>query len=92
MALQVQLSHEQSLHAVWAPWGADGESQPQNFGTQRTVPLLAEKEQPLAGTVAKSVGREVLLDEKNAGQAVVVARADCCLSWDAWAAGGLDLL
>ena len=92
MDLPVLLFRVQGLQVVQVPLGEDGGFQPQNFGTQRTVLLLAEKEQPLAGTVAKSVGREVLLDEKNAGRAVVAARADCCLSWDAWAAGGLDLL
>ena len=73
MALLVQMSHEQSLHAVWAPWEADGECRPQNSGTQRTVLLLVGKELWLAETVVKWVGREVLHAVKNAGQAVVAA-------------------
>ena len=85
MALQVQLSHEQSLHAVWAPWGADGESRPQNFGTQRTVLLLVGKVLWLAETVVKWVGRQVLHAVRNVGQAVVVAGGGG-LPWDALAA------
>ena len=86
MALQVQLSHEQSLHAVWAPWGADGESQPQNFGTQRTVLLSVGKVLWLAETVVKWVGRQVLhAAVRNVGQAVVEAEGGG-LPWDALAA------
>ena len=86
MALQVQLSHEQSLHAVWAPWGADGESQPQNFGTQRTVLLSVGKVLWLAETVVKWVGRQVLHAVRNVGQAVAVAAGGGGLPWDALAA------
>ena len=88
MALQVQLSHEQSLHAVWAPWGADGESQPQNFGTQRTVLLSVGKVKLLllAETVVRWAGRQVLHAVRNVGQAVAVAAGGGGLPWDALAA------
>ena len=87
MALQVQLSHEQSLHAVWAPWGADGESRPQNFGTQRTVLLSVGKVKLLllAETVVRWAGRQVLHAVRNVGQAVVAAGGGD-LPWDALAA------
>ena len=85
MALQVQLSHEQSLHAVWAPWGADGESQPQNFGTQRTVLLSVGKVLWSAETMVKWAGRQVLHAVRNVGQAVVAAGGGD-LPWDALAA------
>ena len=85
MALQVQLSHEQSLHAVWAPWEADGESQPQNFGTQRTVLLSVGKVLWLAETVVKWAGRQVLHAVRNVGQAVVAAGGGD-LPWDVLAA------
>ena len=81
----MQLSHEQSLHAVWAPWGADGESQPQNFGTQRTVLLSVGKVLWLAETVVKWAGRQVLHAVRNVGQAVVAAGGGD-LPWGALAA------
>ena len=86
MALQVQLSHEQSLHAVSAPLGADGESQPQNFGTQRTVLLLVGKVLWLAEMVVRWAGRQVLHAVRNVGQAVAVAAGGGDLPWDALAA------
>ena len=85
LALRVQQLHEQSLHSVWAPWRADGESRPQNSGTRRTVLLLVGKVLWLAGTVVKWVGRQVLHAVKNAGQAVVAAGGEDFL-WDALAA------
>ena len=90
MALQVQRSHEQPLHAVLAPWGADGESRPQNSGTQRRVLLLVGKVLWLAGTVVRWVGREVLHVVKNVEQ-VVVAAGGGDLPWDALAAVLSDL-
>ena len=86
MALQVQLSHEQSLHAVSAPWEADGESQPQNFGTQRMVLLLVGKVLWLAEMVVRWAGRQVLHAVRNVGQAVAVAAGGGGLPWDALAA------
>ena len=82
----MQLSHEneQALQAVSAPEREDGESRPQNSGTQRTVLLLVGKGLWLVETVVKWVGREVLDD---VGQAVVAAGGeDYHLPWDAWAA------
>ena len=55
--------------------------------------LLVGKGLWLAETVVEWVGREVLHDGENVGQAVVAARgADCHLPWDVLAAVGLDLL
>ena len=73
MALLAQLSLEQCLHAVPAPWRADGESRHQKSGTQRMVLLLVGKGLWLAGRMVKWVGREVLHAVKNVGQVVVEA-------------------
>ena len=87
----MQRSHdEQSLRAVLAPRGADGESRPQNSGRQRRVLLLVGKVLWLAGTVVRWVGREVLHVVKNVEQ-VVVAAGGGDLPWDALAAVLSDL-